>query len=82
MEPPYSGKMPEDIDQKLDRILAGQARLFWLITQTPGVACYASDVLWFCQNEVNFGNQRESTALITVNGYRKGDTPIETLILK
>ncbi len=48
------------IDQKLDRILIGQARLFWLITQTPGVARYASDVVWFSQNEVNFGGDDDA----------------------
>lgn len=60
-------------DEKLDRLLVGQARLFWLVTQTPGVARYASDVLWFSQNEVNFGKAADEGTTALVNGYLKKD---------
>lgn len=70
------------IDQKLDRILIGQARLFWLITQTPGVARYASDVVWFSQNKVNFGGADDAQTVKLVNGYLKDEPHIKTLILE
>lgn len=69
-------------DQKLDRILTGQAKLFWLITQTPGVATYASDVIWFSQNKVNFGGADDAQTVKLVNGYLNPEIHIKTLVLE
>lgn len=70
-------------DEKLNRILEGQARLFWILTGVPGTRRSSGDVLFFVQNEFNFGNMKEEAGLSLVNGYRKGDKipPIETLML-
>lgn len=71
------------IDEKLDRILEGQARLFWRITDIPGVYTSSLDVLFFVQNQVNFGDLEEKAGLSLVSGYFKRDSlpRIETLML-
>ncbi len=71
------------IAEKLDRILEGQARLFWILTNVPGTHRSANNVLFFVQNEFNFGNIKEEIGSSLVNGYRKSNklSPIETLML-
>lgn len=69
-----------DINEKLDLILLNQSRLYWLITQAPGVANYASDVERFSRIEatvgtVTYGELRSLSQLVSGYTHPEAVTP-------
>jgi hypothetical protein len=61
------------IEKKLNLILKNQCLLFWLITQSPGVARYASHVEHFSNLEVELGVTSRERADEMIEGYRKNE---------
>lgn len=61
------------LEEKIDKLLLGQVKLFWLITNVPGVSRSASNVQFFESTliQLEAGDQDQSIRLI--NGYRKAE---------